>query len=365
MTKGITDIDEGTIRRIDWQELLPVTMLVRAFSMALSPFAICLSALVFAFYFSITGMAKSMLTLSPVTGDAVFPAKHVESVSLFAQFEQALPRGDVSWPILLLFALVFMFLWLVFARSLAVRLASTQRSSFIESFKFATRKFKSVLLAILLPGIAIGLCCLVLKLSLEMNFQGVFFRRANQVLFPLFLAVACFKTFLMILTVCAVPLVISAVATEASDGFDAFSRAISYLTQRPLHFICYVLIALLLGAVGSEILSFAVAFVYSGYVHPFFDGASQSGSWMAFWQCFFFSLILGYAFYFVICTSTAIYFMLRRSVDGTPMDNYHSTDSHKPSRKLQPIVRDAQGAPVTPGPVFDSADESPSDGDGQ
>lgn len=365
MTKGITDIDEGTIRRIDWQELLPVSMLVRVFSMALSPVAICLSAMVFSLYY-LTALwpnsSPSELTLrlppSPIPN---FQSLNFNPITWFEQFARIQPPGHINVPIACCFALVFIFLWLVFARSLAVRLASTQRSSFFQSLAFAARKFQSVILALLLPGIVIGLCWFALELSLRMEVCGWFLKLINHVMFPLFLGIACLKTFLILLTICAFPLVIAAVATEASDGFDAFSRAVSYLTQRPLHYIFYILVALLFCTVGTRIFTFALGLIFNDYVRSFWYGSSGDLSlWMTFWQVFFASLITGYVFYFTICASTAIYFMLRRSVDGTPMDHFHSMDSRRPSRKLQPILRDAQGAPVTPEPIFHSADQSSS-----
>ena len=43
--KKITDIDEGTIRRIDWQTLVPPTILFRAFSATFKPTFLFLGAI--------------------------------------------------------------------------------------------------------------------------------------------------------------------------------------------------------------------------------------------------------------------------------------------------------------------------------
>ncbi|MDD3587475.1 MAG: hypothetical protein PHQ75_09855 [Thermoguttaceae bacterium] len=362
MTKGITDIDEGTIRRIDWQELLPVSLLVRVFSLSLSPFAICLLALFFAFYAFGVSIPNPLDFWIP-SRDAQMMLWSFSPSTILSCFSRLRPPLDANFLVAVVYAVTGLFLWLVFARSLAVRIASTQRSSFFQSLTFAGQKFKSVLLALALPAIAIAFLGLILKLSFAMESLDGSFRQLNHALFPLFMIVACAKTFLVLLTICAIPLIISAVATDASDGFDAFSRAVSYLTQRPLHFICYAYISLWFCAIGCRILAYGISLVGNEYVLAICHSKPiDSSQWMYLWSCFFYFILLGFISYSVVCASTAIYFMLRRSVDGTPLDNFLSTDSHKPSRRLQPIIRDAQGAPVTPGPVFDSADESPSDG---
>lgn len=381
MTKGITDIDEGTLRRIDWQELLPPTIFVRTFSMSLSPFAIFVSTFVIAILLMLVtncrGVSFISFDLSPSIDSPcdfgldlrkTFDREKMSHTVIpmdvrdFIRYDitpKRMPYGktSLSWVIQTVCAAVVLFLWLLFARSSAVRLASTQRSTFVHSFRFACRKFKSLILALLLPLAVILFSGLILSVSIFLERTGGCLSILNHLFFPFLLGLALFRIAFIALTACSVPLIISAIATDNSDGFDAFSRAISYVTQRPLHFIFYVLLALIPAMIGGKLMAALTLFVSQNYAsHVCGPAGAACSCWGNYWSIFLLTLPVGYLFYYMVIASCALYFMLRRSVDGTPFDQCYTAESHKPSRKLHPIIRDAQGAPVATGSAFDSND---------
>ncbi|MDO5581726.1 MAG: hypothetical protein Q4G69_11405 [Planctomycetia bacterium] len=329
--KGITDIDEGTIRKIDWQELLPGTMLVRSFSLSLKISLIVLFSLF---------LSGWMLLINQADGGS----ENVRVFSRFFELNQPFttelsdvfivsPPTSLSGNLIALFGfLILLFLWLMVARSTAVRLASTQRSGFFESFKFARKKYCSLLGTIFLYSFLIAVPALSWKLLSWIDVPCL-----QKICLPIMILLVFASVFMGAASFLSFPMSVAAIAAEKSDPFDAVSRGYSYLFQRPLHFIIYSTIAILFGAIGFVIFSLLSSAVLSLLPLSFSKADFAGHFWTPFWIRSLIVLPFGYLFVYFTVASTAIYFILRRSVDGTPWDNFKSDDSHKPSRKLRPI----------------------------
>ena len=56
------------------------------------------------------------------------------------------------------------------------------------------------------------------------------------------------------------------ISSEGTDSFDAISRSYAYAFQRPLHYLFYALVAVVLGVLGWLLVSnFAAGVVYITY----------------------------------------------------------------------------------------------------
>jgi len=258
--KGITDLDEGTLRRVDWLELAPATILAQAFSATFKTSFLLLGALGIALFATAAGATKTPdvgawgdcpLATSvrcvgalgahcggatdPATDSAAIlaaPAPASEGTKAKAGTKAKPTRGAVcaAHTVALLAAIWFA---LAIARTTTARLATSGRSSTAASLKFATLRLKSLFIPALAPllfAAALGATGAVSKFAAGSGVLAAIAAPISALLFFVFVALAA-------LTAVAFPLATVAVAAEKSDGFDALARGVSYATRRPLHLI--------------------------------------------------------------------------------------------------------------------------------
>jgi hypothetical protein len=121
------------------------------------------------------------------------------------------------------------------------------------------------------------------------------------------------------------PLAIAAIAVDDADPFDAASRLYAYVLQRPARLAWYVAVAGLVG-VGSGALVELVAAGTLAATHRFFEvgHGGQLGGYAAsitqWWDGVFRSAVAGYYAAYVASAAVGVYLMLRRDVDGQPID---------------------------------------------
>ena len=364
--KGITDLDEGTLRRVDWLELAPATILAQAFSATFKTSFLLLGALGIALFATAAGATKTPdvgawgdcpLATSvrcvgalgahcggatdPATDSAAIlaaPAPASEGTKAKAGTKAKPTRGAVcaAHTVALLAAIWFA---LAIARTTTARLATSGRSSTAASLKFATLRLKSLFIPALAPllfAAALGATGAVSKFAAGSGVLAAIAAPVSALLFFVFVALAA-------LTTVAFPLATVAVAAEKSDGFDALARGVSYATRRPLHLIFYAVLAALLTAVGAGLVGWASETARGLYVGAF---GGDGGAWVEFWNLALFSLPASYCGVSAVVYASAIYLALRRSVDGTPFDAFAADGSERKARRLRPILQDAQGAPV-------------------
>ncbi|NOX54775.1 MAG: hypothetical protein GXP27_10115 [Planctomycetes bacterium] len=164
-------------------------------------------------------------------------------------------RTDHSWGEIaeawtrLLWALC---VWAVFAGAIA-RLAATQfaideRLSLTSALDFSLRHFPSYMAAVLLPLVGVGffwLACFIGGLIGRIPFIGDIF---VGVLWFLPLLAGFLMALMLIGVAVGWPLMIVAISTEGSDGFDGLSRAYSYVYNRPWYYLFLGVVMLLYGA---------------------------------------------------------------------------------------------------------------------
>jgi hypothetical protein len=262
---------------------------------------------------------------------------------------------------------IFAFFGGAICRMAAMNFARDERIPLKTAVAFAKRKFVGFLTAPLLPiGMIVGLGALLALGGLIGSIPGL-----GSLLTGLLLFLALMAGFVMALVLIGFvgggSLMWPTIAVEGSDSFDAMSRSYSYVYSRPWKAALYAFVATIYGALCYM---FIRVFVYlmlwlaryfvgvgmrgtsrpgtgspggtkidSLWPLPSFDeligtrahfasGAwDGAGQWLTHVWVGLVALSVGaflVAFYF--CASTIIYYLLRREVDATDLEDVYSED---------------------------------------
>ncbi len=360
------DIDAGTIRRVDWLELIPMTLFFRAFSATFKPtFLLLLAALtvlplVWTKDVENAQSSAGIVNLNP-TDDSLGSLRYVSDRAFFESLSNGTaPVRDLwrfaTWnpsnrarnfaetnssnkaTLALYLATFVVGLWLALAisRTAVVRLTTTSRSSTFASMRFALKRLPAALLTCVAPLCVLLALFVVWYVARWAVWVGLF-------LAPFVGAFFVLTEFILILLIVAVPLGLSAIAAENCDGFDAISRSVSYLIQRTLIWLLYIAVAQLLIIVGTFIV-YSVSYLACECYVTCFDVAANS--WSSFWGRLIAQIPVAYPYAAAVVYCNAIYIMLRRSVDGTPFDSCALNLKGTAPRKLRKILKDGKGAPI-------------------
>jgi len=340
------DIGEGTIRRIDWTELTPVVLLLRVFNLSLGLRAMLLALL---------GLKLTIL-LNFLAGISFL------SPELAEQIRQGKPQYYFNLPVDLLYSGVldttfsvqenpkllfwfpgFVLIWVLcgglICRNAAVRLTVDESESLGNLALFLRKRAISFVTAPLLVFFGI-FCCFLPVLIAGSMLNVPFLDYVVALLFPIPFAFACLTVFLTLVLAAGFMLLFAAVCTDGSDGFDAVSRMFSYICQRPLHYVFYWLGCYVLGWLGFVVIQFPV---YAA-IQLCWNRVPAESELIIFWANLFTSIPLAYWFAWFWTSSAAIYLLLRRSVDATPLSEIYRVVPTK-IRTLPTIKTDDRGAP--------------------
>lgn len=187
------------------------------------------------------------------------------------------------------------------------------------SFLWATGMHLVGLLGLLLPFALLGL--LARTGSIGATIAGI----CLLIAFPLVFAVGR----LMMSMVFCYPLSVCAIAAEKkADAFEGFSRSNAYLFQRPVVAVLCVLVLMLVGLVGEQLvlwtLSFGWALISGLFLYVAGDERQTAVAYVETGNQLIGQLLSAYWFSFFWSASAAVYLILRRSVDSTEL---HEIDS--------------------------------------
>jgi len=263
-----------------------------------------------------------------------------------------------------IFFLMFLAVWAIFggaiARISAVHIARDEKISIRQALRFSTAKFLSFLSAPIIPLIIVALVGLLVSIGGLLT--NVPFLGPIVVGGLFFLAlIAGFVMTLVILGLAGgFNLMYPTIAVEGSDSFDAISRSFSYLYARPWRLAFYTGVAVLYGGLTYMFIRYFMDLLLM--LTHFFGGMLVFGSadstqplWSSLWkgpvvagrlayEPEYFSLGAGQAtgafliwvwvhllaallgafaisFYFV--ANTVIYFLMRKEVDATELDDVY------------------------------------------
>jgi hypothetical protein len=274
------------------------------------------------------------------------------------------------------------------SRIAAVELAREDRPATKTVFAHVRAKFPAYFAAPLMPlvGVLIGIVLLA-PIGLLTRFDIMLV--GAGLMWPLALIGGLVLTIFLVGLLFGWPLMWGAISAEGMDSWDALSRSYAYVYQRPLHYLFYAGVSSVLGGLGWLFVSgFAALVIYlaawgvswtAGGARidrveqlnaetplvapglnwpgraelPGSDGDSDSPGMLVsigagligFWSLCVRMLALGFAYSFFWTSTTAIYFLLRRDTDGTPLDDVH-LEEEADGTPLPALSPDAAGVPL-------------------
>jgi hypothetical protein len=288
-------------------------------------------------------------------------------------------------------------------RLAAVEIARNEKIGLGESIRFFRARWRSYLFASFAPLMFLAFLAILLMLFGAVNWIPLVGELWSGLLWFIPLAIGLAMAVLLVGMV-GWPMIHATLSAEGSDSFDALSRSYSYVLQRPWSYIWYALVALAYGAVVVFFVGFMGSLmVYLGkwgvdsilikgtsrdpsfmflYAPTSFDwkelllqdspvlndsrivsgGAVETplrlynypgpvlvGAWLY----LFFLLVIGFGYSYFWSASTMIYFLMRRKVDDTEMDEVYleEEDLEEPYSAPAPMTSAASPAGETTTPV--------------
>jgi hypothetical protein len=290
--------------------------------------------------------------------------------------------------------LVWSFIGVAITRVCLLRLTRNEHCGMEDAFGFAIRNWMTTAGAVGIPLLAVaGLCIpgfffgLLMGLDWGVLVAGIFWF--------VVLAIGTAMGLLLLGLMFGWPLMVSSVACESQNSFDAMTRSYAYTFQRPLHYAFYMLIAVLFGGFcwlivvsltnGIIDLGFwstswganlvapdridtiqGTALATTGTASESESSLMTSGrSIIGLWQALFRTLAAAFIYGLFWCMASAVYLLLRLNVDETEMDEIFVADE-KRTYELPPLQSDENGIPQVQDlvPVADGPDAESSSTDG-
>jgi hypothetical protein len=421
--------ERSVVRRIAWREIFPWLVLLRTFRVAISP-SILLLATVGVYLSSIGWRVGPYIFFSEdgrraagfaenvwATGDfpirrAPLAASVPPAVAKYLPLETTAVRESFLWlsePIARLLShqlslseaayyafgflgslAVWGFVGGAITRRAVIEFGLEDTPGLVETLRFAAQRWSRYCLAPLFPLLGVLILVLlivplgwIMRLNLGVAIAGL--------LWLIVLLASLAALWLLLGTFFGWPLMWAAISAERNaDPFDAFSLSFSYVFGKPLHYLFYVVVAAMLGALGFALVDRAADLVlHFGYwaaswgasgerigeIHRAMErfqitGEADNGPlWFGllllwFWHAVVRHVVSGFAYAFFWCTAAGIYLLLRYDVDEQEMDEIYLPDEAPAPRPPQtaatppPAASPPAGA-ETPSPPPD-ASEGPS-----
>jgi hypothetical protein len=266
-----------------------------------------------------------------------------------------------------LFGALFLIVWAIFggaiARIAAIHVARDEKISMRQALRFSSGKFLSFLFAPVIPiaiVVVVGFVISVGGLLLYIPYVG-------EILVGIFYFLALAGGFVMTLvalgTAGGLNLMYPTIAVEGSDSFDAISRSFSYVYARPWRMLWYTVVAIAYGALTFLFVRLFI-FLTLAFAHKFTglwvmrSGAGDQSVWSSIWPgpalmhlpydvnsisltygqriaAFFvaawvflaIAFLGAYLISFYFSSSTIIYYLMRREVDATELDDVYVEQS--------------------------------------
>lgn len=348
------------------------------------------------------GLAARLDSLAGATGSGLDPSRGLGRVSqlvlqpflrLMRPFVQLFLSGTewtwsnfVYWLICgILTVLIWAFFGGVITRLAAVQVARDEKIGLREAIRFTCSKYFSFVGGPLFPfaGVLVFLAlCLAGGLIARIPWIGDLFA---GILWVLPLLAGFVMAIILVGVAVGWPLMFATVSAEGSDSFDALSRSYSYVYQRPWHYGFYWLVAIIYGTIVTMfVVQFATLLVYlSGWavswgagrenVAALFAYAPNLANWhelfgpvsdeltpklyrtfgarlVAVWLYLLYVLVIGFVYSYFWTASTIIYFLLRRSVDATDLDEVYLEEEEQEEFGMAPEMDQDPESPVIESP---------------
>ncbi len=289
-------------------------------------------------------------------------------------------------------------------RIAALHAARDEKISMLQALKFSGGKFLSFFMAPLIPLAVIFLLgALIMLGGLAGNLWG-FGAITIGVLFILAVALGLVIAFLVFGLVGGAGLMYPTIAVEGSDSFDAISRSFSYVFAKPWRaglygvvgliygVVCYLFVRAFAFAALAATHWFAEIAIWAGgeevagatdkmdvmWPAPSFSNFHPDVSWSALsvcekigafcigvWVYLVIGLVLAFVLSYAASATTVIYYLLRRKVDATDLDDVfvEQYEEEQFEAAQQPETEPGgEESPAEPRPEPESEGPSPDEG---
>ncbi|HMP57708.1 MAG TPA: hypothetical protein PKD86_00020 [Gemmatales bacterium] len=286
------------------------------------------------------------------------------------------PR-ESSWYYYLIGLLYTAAVWAVFGgaitRMVAVQFARRERIGMMEAVRYSLDRFVPFFLGPLLPLAGVAVIGVLMTVVAFFLFALPFVEIVASLLWFLPILGGIAMTFLLVGYI-GWPIMYATISVEGTDAFDAISRCYAYVYQRPWQYIFYLVLAffyglvtvfvvVLLGSLAVYLAKWGVGlmplynywrdsdplstlFVYAPTSYGWrellignndLETLVKDMSWyqvlaagiMAFWMHAVFLLLIGFAYSFFWSSQTVVYFLMRKKVDDTDMDEVFLEESEE------------------------------------
>lgn len=299
-----------------------------------------------------------------------------------------------------LFGILFLIVWAIFggaiARIAAVHVAREEKLSIRQAIRFSSGKFLSFAFAPVIPLVIV----LVVGLVVALGGLLLYIPFVGEILVGIFFFLALAAGFVMTLvalgTAGGLNLMYPTIAVEGSDSFDAISRSFSYVYARPWRMLWYTVVAIVYGAFTFLFvrlfvyLTLAFAHKFTGlwvgrstageqpvwgsiwpgsglwhmpYEIPYLSlspGQSIAAFFVAMWVFLTISFLGAFLISYYFSSSTVIYYLMRREVDATELDDVYVEQSE--DEFAEPTPATANHGTPTSIPVVLTTPVTPVDG---
>jgi len=284
-------------------------------------------------------------------------------------------------------------------RMAAVRVAREESVPLEKALCFSLRKWPSTVTSPLIPfGVLVFIAIVVGAL---MGLPGMI-PYVGEVCMGIFLGLALLMGAVLALIFLggafSVGLQWPTIAAEGSDSFDAISRSISYISSRPWKYLFYTVFGVVYGCatfILVKFLTFLTLRITHEAVSTFtwgsgegvadkllrmWDVPTMANPWpvpcgaemlgaentaaylFAFWIWVVLGVMMAFLASFFFCSQTVIYFLLRKSVDATDIEEVYMEESEE---EELPVEHPVEGAEAGEAGDDEAAESPPTDEAGE
>lgn len=395
--------ERGVLRRIAWRELFPWLIIFRTFRISISPTLLAVATLA-VFLTTVGGFLGSRVFLAyEKAPDGAPPLRALAPVAVAKYLPQESSSASQGYfqladPVYRVFRreltiahaanYVFFSLWSlavwaiaggIITRRAVVELGAEETPGFVDTVKFAGRRYLWYFLAPLYPLVG------VLILMLPIAGLGLIARVTDLgvvlagLLWVFVILAGLVAAWLLAGLLFGFPLMWGTISAEREgDAFEAFSRSFSYVYGKPLHYLFYAVVAALFGALCWAAVEYGAALILEfgfwafswgaggerakniadlanpGFLPLLFRDDLPEGQSVLKFGALLIALAIdlvrlvsvGFVMSFFWCVAGAIYLLLRQDVDDKELD-----DIYIPAETPQPHGPLTTAATPTPAPV--------------
>ena len=260
---------------------------------------------------------------------------------------------------------VWAFFGAAICRTATLRFGLQQHIGLTKAVRHACRYYLGYFSSPLLPAVPV-MMLVAMPALLGLLLRLDFFAPLAGLIWILILGFGFVITLVLFAVLLGWPLMFPTVASECSDSFDAFSRSFSYVYQRPLHYLFYVVVAGFIGMLGWLVVwIFSESVIGLSYwatawgssaerINEIRDIASgirtTEKSWLnvgvsmfGFWDSTVRAVAVAFTYSYFWVATTGIYLLLRKDVDDTELDEIFIEDEKEAN--LPELESDAAGVP--------------------